>query len=171
MIYIEEQCICTYEEHSDEQYGDWSADYSYSIKGATIAKPKTYDYCEVPDITAEVGDIVYVLYIVYGSGDSFGHSSGNGQFVCAYTDEAMADHAKRIALQADRCGQAGQGQLALKPRHAAAQQPPARATRNDHQHKQQQRQTLDPLQHASPRWPNQEVPAAGRPQRDYSMAQ
>lgn len=96
MIYIEEECICTYEEHSDEPYGDWSADYSYSIKGASIAKPKRYDYCEVPDITAEVGDVVYVLYIVYGSGDSFGGSSGNGQFVCAYTDAAMAEHAKRI---------------------------------------------------------------------------
>lgn len=29
------------------------------------------------EVDAEVGDTVYVVYVTYGSGDSFGHSSGN----------------------------------------------------------------------------------------------
>lgn len=65
---------------------------------------------------------------------------------------------------------AGEGQFAFQLRHAAAQQPPAGTTRDDCQHKQQQRQALDPLQHASPRWPISEGPAQGRPRVDYSTA-
>lgn len=48
------------------------------------------------------GDLVYVLWCVYSTGDSFGHSYGNSEILMVYKDPTMAKTALDIWLQAER---------------------------------------------------------------------
>lgn len=61
-------------EHDGEQFGAWSASSSHSIDTVVL---KTTEY---PDITSSIdfqmGDIAFVVWAVWSSGDSFGHESG-----------------------------------------------------------------------------------------------
>lgn len=84
MIYVNYTSICTNSYHDGEQYGDWSEDWDFYVDDVSLrAKGSSYD--KYP-IEAEVGDTIYVLYVRYSDGDSFGHASGKGMIVYASED-------------------------------------------------------------------------------------
>lgn len=71
---VEIDQYCEHSEHSGEQFGDWRASYTNSIKNLV---QKTDEY---PDITSSLdiapGTQALVVWAVWSSGDSFGRNSG-----------------------------------------------------------------------------------------------
>ncbi len=60
---------CDYYERSDEEYGPWHGSYSNYFKGVTKSD---LSVDVVSDIDIKPGEICYLVWIEYSSGDSFG---------------------------------------------------------------------------------------------------
>ncbi len=79
---------------SDEEYGDWSAKTIHHITGAVKVKEKEYFNLEVNDNF--LNKEVYLLYIIYSSGDSFGTGSGNIEYLDVFENYDKALEVKKI---------------------------------------------------------------------------
>lgn len=70
------------------QFGSWSSENHFEVTGVKELIVEEYPYntetLEVPD--AKVGDLVHVVYMIYSSGDSFGHGYGYGNIIDAFSD-------------------------------------------------------------------------------------
>lgn len=88
--------------HATEQFGEWSEDTQHDIQGFRVVEEgKYHDLVVAFNPNKDRG--YFLLYVLYGSGDSFGHSSGNICIVGLYEDEAIAEeNAKRIVEQNER---------------------------------------------------------------------
>lgn len=89
---FDEQHYCTHSFHSGEQYGDWSADYVFEAptRAWSVEKPVYGSYPYVGPEPKEA-DILYVIYAVWSSGDSFGSDSrGSYDIVCVNNDQKRA---------------------------------------------------------------------------------
>lgn len=93
MIYIKVNEYCIHSEQGEGTYADWSSSNCFEVESAHTTPHVRMDSYAVD---AKEGDVVYVLYIRYGSGDSFGHSDGNGTVIDVYTSESMARKAEKI---------------------------------------------------------------------------
>lgn len=71
--------------HSGEQWGDWKEDHgtvrleylsSESGRGILVATHKNMDL--------ELGKTYFLVWVTYSSGDSFGHSTGNPEFIMVF---------------------------------------------------------------------------------------
>lgn len=98
MLHVRYNVICEYHTSDGEQYGDWRSDHSFSIERvehvAEGTKSISSSYSSDRfDINAKPGDVAYVLYMIYSTGDSFGSSTGNGEVLMVYTDKAIAQEA------------------------------------------------------------------------------
>lgn len=83
-------CLDSYQ--SEKYYGEWWADYSFSVDSVSISDEKRYEGdSEKFNLDVEVGDIVYVVYITYSDGDSFGRSTGKGEVVWMYKEKRKAE--------------------------------------------------------------------------------
>jgi len=69
---LESRCVDS--EHSPEEYGDWCESYENSIGQYARKTDKYPDVASIHDI--EKGLNAFVVWIVWSSGDSFGHAYG-----------------------------------------------------------------------------------------------
>ncbi len=91
-LVLNEKHYCTDSHHSDEQYGSWWTEYDFEEPTEAYSIPKP-SYRGVGYIGPELtpGDILYVLYVLYSSGDSFGNSNrGNYEVLCVNKDPDKA---------------------------------------------------------------------------------
>lgn len=97
LVEFESHCIES-ERETDEngdyvQYGSWSESYSNSIKSRIIKDPKFPDVTSTLDI--ERGERVFVVWVEYSNGDSFGHSHRGGtEAVAVFKDYRTAEELK-----------------------------------------------------------------------------
>jgi hypothetical protein len=102
-LYFEIDEVCLRNEREEEQYGRWEKDKACSLK--KVARNKdflskwNFTAYKVPDIVYNA-DSVYVVSVVYSSGDSFGSSSGNFQVAFVTEDPKEALRAKE-AIEED----------------------------------------------------------------------
>lgn len=95
---------CTYDYHDGEQYGDWRQSHDFEVEGARVV-PESYedrsyrsDIFRVPAGSTNV----YVLYMIYSTGDSFGHSDGEGTVLGCFGNRDVAFAAKEaVEKQSD----------------------------------------------------------------------
>ena len=81
--------------HSDRPYDyDWYESYSYQYENAVISKENEYsDVALFPgEEEPKVGDTLYVAYVSYDSGDSFGHMEGAHTHLWAFTNAESAQN-------------------------------------------------------------------------------
>lgn len=96
-LYVKYELNCLDNYHSGEQYGDWYAHYDFSVKGVSLSEPEAYGCYEKFGLKeVELGDVVYVLWMTYSSGDSFGSSTGNGEVLWVFKDVKLALRAKQL---------------------------------------------------------------------------
>lgn len=82
---------CTHDYHDGENYGRWERSYDYTIdRVRAVPESKTESYNE--EIYAVPADTkqVYVVYMIYSTGDSFGNSDGEGQIMWVFADRDKA---------------------------------------------------------------------------------
>lgn len=93
-LYVKYTAGCNASMEPEEQYGEWSADNYFIVDGVCLTDPKgCNDEINVCFEKKDIGEYVYVLIVYYGSGDSFGHSSGNGEIIWAFADSTTAHNA------------------------------------------------------------------------------
>lgn len=64
--------------HDGEQYGDWRSDAGHTeVKYITEDDKGSRHARTFNGITLTKGEMYFFVYVIYGSGDTFGHSSGN----------------------------------------------------------------------------------------------
>lgn len=92
--------------HDGQRYGSWESSHSYRIDRVCLQNEQSdehFGFGEYFDIAIPVelqrGDPVYVLVMRYSSGDSFGHSTGNGEVLWAFADARVAFKAKDTFLK------------------------------------------------------------------------
>lgn len=69
---------------------EWHREYDFGIYGVNL--DQNGESVDV-DFEAKVGDTVYVLSMTYGTGDSFGNSSGEGEILWVFKDFDVAREA------------------------------------------------------------------------------
>lgn len=97
-ILVKSEEFITHSEHSDEEYGDWCTESEFNIGDVTVYPEilrarKVYVDGDIYAINKkyEKSLLVYVVYVTFSSGDSFGNSSGNGIVVWAFSDRKLAE--------------------------------------------------------------------------------
>lgn len=92
VVSSEERCTDSY--HSGEQYGDWREDYRFSITGAKVVDEKYKTSYEEDGFRIPAGCTqVYILYVTYDTGDSFGQAFGRGEVLHAFGSREVAQAA------------------------------------------------------------------------------
>lgn len=97
-VTVEYKKRCTENYHSGEKYGDWRKSYDCSVTCVRVLgeDEKSGFHGEtflLPDDTTTA----YVVYMIYGSGNSFGHSDGNIDILhCTASSEKAHALAKMI---------------------------------------------------------------------------
>ena len=98
-LYVKYREVTTSSYFEDKAYGDWNETRNFSLLGVCLEKPERvaqYEEFEVsPNIEADVGNTAVVLYMIYSTGDSFGHGTGYGEILWVFPDGASAVAAMR----------------------------------------------------------------------------
>lgn len=91
-IQVDHEQLCYDSYHSNEPYGDWHEYYSSSVTGAKIiGDHDNVSYSSDSFVIPDDSTHVYVVYMIYSSGDSFGNSDGLIDILHAFGSEKYAD--------------------------------------------------------------------------------
>ncbi len=101
-ICVEYDEICTHSEREPEQYGSWSESYSSSVTGAyRIGEDEKAPYGTETFIIPDDSTEAFVVYMIYGTGDSFGHSDGQIDIIHCTNSEESADKLAKYITEHD----------------------------------------------------------------------
>ena len=102
-LFVNYRAFCESSEQSSEEYGSWSEIWDFCVEGVSLTEKHDSRYPEefTVDWTPVEGQEVYVLYVRYGDGDSFGSAEGKGEVVWVFRDHTVADAAKKALETAD----------------------------------------------------------------------
>lgn len=98
-LFVQYQSICLDSFREPVEYGEWSDTYDFDVKGVAVSSRGrwsglAYDEDKINvGFEAEAGTPVHVLWLTYSNGDSFGHSSGNGEILWVFKDADVAQEA------------------------------------------------------------------------------
>ena len=96
-LYVQYDEQCTHSHRSPEQYGDWSESWDFLVTGVSLTSRSPW--CEEKLgclVEVKAGDPVFVLYMTYDTGDSFGRATGKGEVIWVFKDPALAMKAKAL---------------------------------------------------------------------------
>ena len=85
-----------------KECGTWRKQWEYSVETVGLSNLSEwegigYDVEEFEtDFDVEAGDTVYVLWMTYRTGDTFGHETGRGEVLWVFKNQAAAVEAKAI---------------------------------------------------------------------------
>lgn len=90
-LYAKIKSICTHSHRGRGSYAKWSESYSNSFEYVSLEKDE-FGVDKVPvDFEVSEGDIVYIVWAEWSSGDSFGRSdSGQSEVVHIFKDADLA---------------------------------------------------------------------------------
>lgn len=99
VLYVKTHSRCIYSFREPEEFSSWEEDNLFTVDDVTASQEDSWQTGY--DVFPDENGYVHVVYITYGEGDSFGHSSGNGDIVYVFQDRALAEKAQRL-LKEDR---------------------------------------------------------------------
>jgi hypothetical protein len=103
LVLVEQQETINDSYDSPEEYGEWRVD-----RTAYISKVSRYSKLlsvrqrkingDIYQINKEFDHemLIFVVSLIYSDGDSFGHSTGNGLVIWAFSDEILAEKCRVI---------------------------------------------------------------------------
>lgn len=96
-LYVQYNEHCTHSEREPVEYGSWSESYDFSVTGVSLTSRERWSEEKLGCLVdVKAGDPVFVLYMTYSTGDTFGHASGKGEVIWVFKDAALAMKAKDI---------------------------------------------------------------------------
>ena len=101
--------------HSEEEYGDWSEHTDNNIVGIALSHEDGYrDLVSSFEILPEVD--YYLLYGIYSTGNSFGYSDGNIEYIHLFKTLEEAKEAERLVKEySDNIDSEGYGTQLMIP--------------------------------------------------------
>lgn len=94
-LFVQYHEHCTENYHSGEQYGDWRQSFDFGIDSVSLTSQNRYDEEKLGCLVdVKAGEPVFVLYMTYSTGDTFGHAEGKGEVIWVFKDPALAMKAK-----------------------------------------------------------------------------
>ena len=95
-LYIQYDERCTHSEREPVEYGSWREEYDFRVTGVSLTSRERWGE-EKFEIGCDVkaGDPVFVLYMTYSTGDSFGRAEGRGEVLWAFKDAKTATEAMK----------------------------------------------------------------------------
>lgn len=101
-VYAVTSSTCTRDYQEDKEWGSWERTYNCKVLYITKNKPDSYRNVTALEVSQEVynADKVYLVCVTYGTGDTFGHSTGNLDVYKVFADkEAAKELATRIIAE------------------------------------------------------------------------
>lgn len=99
-IFVQYSQVCVDSKEAEEEYGKWSTEYDFTVTGVSTRSINFDKYSRYTqeerfevDFEASAGDTIWVLSMIYSSGDSFGRSTGNGEVIWVFKDRKVANQA------------------------------------------------------------------------------
>ena len=99
-LFVQYESICTDSYREDREYGDWSEDFDFEVKSVSVTSRGQWSGLAHREerfnlaVDADYGDRVYVLYMIYSSGDSFGHGTGYNEIIWVFKDPEVGRQAQ-----------------------------------------------------------------------------
>ena len=90
---VEQESWITRERDPDDMWDRDSTDGSVNVRDAKLVNEQTWDSLPVPDSVTH-GDTIYLVWAMYGTGDSFGSDGGNYELLEVCTTKEAADERK-----------------------------------------------------------------------------
>ena len=95
-LFVQYREVCTDNYHSGEQYGDWRQTYDFSVDGVSLTSHGGWHEDKLGTLVdVKAGDPVFVLYMTYDTGDTFGTAKGKGEVIWVFKDAVLAMKAKQ----------------------------------------------------------------------------
>lgn len=95
-LYVQYHEHCEHSEREPVEYGSWSESYSFGIDGVSLTSRNRYDEEKLGCLVdVKAGEPVFVLYMTYDTGDTFGRASGKGEVIWVFKDAMLAMKAKQ----------------------------------------------------------------------------
>jgi hypothetical protein len=89
-VYLDIHHVMTDSYSSDEQWGDWSETYDFSVNSASLTKrPGMETEYYGGGETLSSGETIYAIVANWSSGDSFGHADRSSYDVCIINKEKV----------------------------------------------------------------------------------
>lgn len=113
-LHITTEVQVTHDYWDGEQYGDWATEHDYrGSKVSLSGQGQIGWYSNNVDVSFEpkVGDWVYPVIVIYGTGNSFGHSSGEVTVAGIYNSPEKAQEVRSLILHDNQNNRGGYGYL------------------------------------------------------------
>lgn len=92
--------LCIHSESESGSFGSWSENYSSSVTGAyRIGDDEKTSYDSETFIVPDDATEVFVVYMIYGTGNSFGHADGKIDILHCTSNEEAADKLAKLVTE------------------------------------------------------------------------
>lgn len=93
-LFVQYDEDCTHSEREPVEYGSWSEEWDFRVKGVSLTSRDRWNEEKFTvNIDVKAGDPVFVLYMTYSTGDTFGHANGRGEVLWVFKDADTARNA------------------------------------------------------------------------------
>lgn len=95
-LFVQYDERCTHSEREPVEYGSWREEYDFRVKSVSLTSRDSWNE-EKFGVRFEVtaGEPVFVLYMTYDTGDSFGRAYGKGEVIWVFKDANVATEAMK----------------------------------------------------------------------------
>lgn len=94
-LFVQYNEHCTHSEREDVDYGSWSESYDFRVTGVSLTSRERYGEEKLGCLVdVKAGEPVFVLYMTYDTGDTFGRATGRGEIIWVFKDAGLAMAAK-----------------------------------------------------------------------------
>lgn len=99
-LFVQYKARCLHRESELERYGSWSEEWDFDVTGVSLSSRDRYEEEKFTiDFDVKAGDPVFVLFMTYSTGDTFGRATGKGEVLWVFKDAELAKKAKDLWVE------------------------------------------------------------------------
>ena len=96
-LFVQYEQTCDESHRSDEQWGDWYESNTFTVRGVSVSTRDRWNEEKFAvGFDVKPGEAVFVLYMIYSTGDTFGRAEGCGEVLWVFKDPDTAREALRL---------------------------------------------------------------------------
>ena len=95
-LFVQYDERCTHREREPVEYGSWREEYDFRVKSVSLSSRDSWSEEKFGvRFDVKAGEPVFVLYMTYDTGDSFGRAYGKGEVLWVFKDAQVATEAMK----------------------------------------------------------------------------